>query len=112
MEIRVESRASATLVVLTGSVDGSTAEALQTALAQQVDGGNVQLVGDLRDVLYTSSAGLRALLATVKDARSRGGDLRLAAVNPSVLKVLDLSGFTSILKVYDEVDEAIASYAV
>jgi anti-sigma B factor antagonist len=111
MEIRVESRAAATLVVLTGSVDGSTAEALQAALAQQVDGGNVRLVGDLRDVLYTSSAGLRALLATVKDARSRGGDLRLAAVNPSVLKVLDLSGFTSILKVYDEVDEAIASYA-
>jgi anti-sigma B factor antagonist len=62
-------------------------------------------------VLYTSSAGLRALLATVKDARSRGGDLRLAAVNPAVRKVLDLSGFTSILKVYDEVDEAVASYA-
>jgi anti-sigma B factor antagonist len=111
MEIRVESRAPATLVVLAGSVDGSTAEALQAALAQQVDGGNVRLVGDLRGVLYTSSAGLRALLATVKDARSRGGDLRLAAVNPAVRKVLDLSGFTSILKVYDEVDEAVASYA-
>jgi hypothetical protein len=33
---------------------------------------------------YTSSAGLRVLLAVVKEARSRGGDVRLAAVRDNV----------------------------
>jgi anti-sigma B factor antagonist len=61
-------------------------------------------------VEYTSSAGLRALLATVKEARIKGGDLRLASVGGSVHRVLELSGFTSILKLYGDVDAAVASY--
>ena len=59
---------------------------------------------------YTSSAGLRVLLGTVKRARSGGGDLRLAGPNPDVRKVLDLSGFTGILKVFETVDDALASF--
>jgi anti-anti-sigma factor len=53
---------------------------------------------------------LRALLATVKQARSAGGDFRLAGVLPPVHKVLEMSGFTTILKLYPDVDGAVASY--
>lgn len=42
--------------------------------------------------------------------RSRGGDLRLAALNPDVRKVLDLSGFTKILRVLDTVEDAVTSF--
>lgn len=111
LEILVVPRDHARVVVITGSVDGITAERVHAALAAEVDGGNVCLVGDLAGVDYTSSAGLRALLATVKAARRQGGDLRLAAVTPAVRRVLDMSGFTSILRLYDDVDAAVASYA-
>jgi anti-anti-sigma factor len=60
---------------------------------------------------YTSSAGLRVLLGAIKDTRSQGGDLRLTGVQPDVLKVLNLSGFTNILKMFETVDSAIASYS-
>ena len=59
---------------------------------------------------YTSSAGLRVLLSTVRRARSGGGDLRLAGTNPDVKKVLDLSGFSGILKLFGTVDDAVASF--
>ena len=49
-------------------------------------------------------------MATLKDARRQGGDFRLAGVQPPVLRVLELSGFTSILKLYGDVDEAVASF--
>ena len=110
MEVTVERMAVATVVRIMGSVDGLTAETLQGALRSQVEEGNVRLVGDLSGVDYTSSAGLRALLATLKAARLQGGDLRLAAVQPNVHRVLDLSGFTSILKLYGDVDAAVASF--
>ena len=42
--------------------------------------------------------------------RGQVGDLRLAAVRREVLRVLELSGFTSILQVYPDVDSAAASY--
>jgi anti-anti-sigma factor len=111
MDVTVEQRTTTTSIVrITGSVDGLTADALQTTLREAIEGGSPRLIGDLTGVAYTSSAGLRALLATLKLARQRGGDFRLAGVQPNVLKVLELSGFTSILKLYPDADAAIASF--
>lgn len=111
MEIDIQQRDHVSVVAISGSVDGLTAETLLTALHEHVSAGNAYLVADLSAVDYTSSAGLRALLATVKEARSNGGDLRLADINAQVFKVLELSGFTTILKLYDSVDAAVESYA-
>jgi anti-sigma B factor antagonist len=110
MEIQVEHRAPATVVRIVGDVDGLTAETLLSEMQARVGEGHVRLVGDLSGVKYTSSAGLRALLSVLREARRGGGDLRLAAVHAPVLKILELSGFTSILKLYDDVDGAVASY--
>ena len=52
-----------------------------------------------------------AIVTTARGrARSRGGDVRLAAVRDNVRKVLELSGFTSILKLFPDVDAAVASF--
>jgi anti-anti-sigma factor len=110
MQIAIEKRERATVISIEGSVDGMTAAHLVAAFREQIGGGSSRLVGDLASVDYTSSAGLRALLETVKDARQHGGDLRLAAVRPEVLRVLELSGFTSILQVFPDVDAAVASF--
>ncbi len=48
----------------------------------------------------------------MKQTRRGGGDLRLACINGNVRKVLELSGFTTIMKLFDSVDAAVASYAV
>jgi len=111
MEISVRDVDKVTVVSISGSVDGLTAGDLAGALEQQVRSGRTRLVADFEGVEYTSSAGLRALLATMKEARMKGGDFRLAAVRPDVHRVLELSGFTSILKLYADVDAAVASYA-
>jgi anti-anti-sigma factor len=111
MVIVVEKRERVTVVSIDGSMDGTTARELVTSLREQVSGASPRLVGNLAGVDYTSSAGLRALLETVKESRQHGGDLRLAAVRPEVLRVLELSGFTSILQVFDDVEAAVASFA-
>jgi anti-sigma B factor antagonist len=111
MEIRVEQRAQVTVIAVAGSVDGATAPALVASFRERVGEGCIRIVGDFSGVDYTSSAGLRALLETAKEARQRGGDLRLSAVQPDVRRVLDLAGFTHILKVFADTDEAVASYS-
>jgi anti-sigma B factor antagonist len=110
METAVESRGDVTVVRITGSVDGTTAEQLGRVFTAQLAAGRNRLVAALDAVDYTSSAGLRVLLGTVKEARSRGGDLRLAGPRKDVLKVLDLSGFTGILKVYADLESAVAGF--
>lgn len=110
MEIRSEQREQVTVVSIDGSVDGLTAPSLAQSFRQLIAEGHVRLVADLSGVSYTSSAGLRALLEALKESRQRGGDLRLAAVQPDVYRVLDLSGFTGILKLYPDVGAAVASF--
>jgi anti-sigma B factor antagonist len=111
MEIQVKSVEQVAVVSIQGSLDALTAPELSRFFSGQIADGNVQLVADLGQLEYTSSAGLRALLGAVKEARQQGGDLRLAAAQPEVHKLLDLSGFTSILKVFPEIDSAVASYS-
>ena len=110
MQISIRHVDEVTVVAFAGSVDGLTADTVVGTLGEQVRSGKTRLVADFSEVDYTSSAGLRALLATMKEARQLGGDFRLAAVRSDVHRVLELSGFTSILKLYGDVDTAVASY--
>jgi anti-sigma B factor antagonist len=110
MNINTLSIDSVTVSIIQGSVDSLNADQLSLSFNQSILEGRVQLVADFSEVTYTSSAGLRALLGAVKDSRRLGGDLRIAAVQPSVSRVLSLSGFTSIIKIYADRESAIASY--
>lgn len=110
MEVTVVQLEPVTVVAVQGSVDSLTAESLTVALSEHVNGGRVKLVADFSGVHYTSSAGLRSLLMTLKASRKAGGDFRVAAVQPNVLSVLSMSGFTNLIKVFDDVPTAVSSY--
>lgn len=110
MEIATTERDDVTVVAIKGSVDSLNADQLTAAFADPIGQGRVRLVADFGAVTYTSSAGLRSLLATVKDCRRHGGDLRIAALQPQVERVLSISGFTSIIKVYADRESAVESF--
>jgi len=101
----------ASVVSLSGSFDALTAPEVANYLTHQVAGGQCQLVLDLTGVDFMSSAGLRAILGALKESRQEGGDLRLAGAQPGVEKVLNMSGFTNILKAFPSVAEAVTSYS-
>lgn len=111
MRINVERRGDVTVVRLAGSVDGLTAPELEQAIQAEAGKGDNRFVLVLAEVDYTSSAGLRVLLAATKSARAAGGDVRLAEVRDHVRKVLDLSGFTNIMRIFPDTDAAVGSFA-
>jgi len=110
MDVVVYDERQATIIAVEGSIDALTADDFLQAMQAQISGGRTRLVADLSEVSYASSAGLRAILVALKESRQLGGDLRLAAVRKGVYRVLELSGFNSILKIYDDVETAVASY--
>ena len=111
MEIQDRQVNDVTVLTLKGSIDAITSPKITEFIQAQIVRGNIKLVADLSGVDYTSSAGLRVLLGAIKETRARSGDLRLAGVQSDVQKVLNLSGFTNILKKFDDVDSAVASYS-
>ena len=110
MELNHKTNDGVTVVSLKGSIDSLTAPKTMEYLNELMGSGNLKLVADFSGVDYTSSAGLRVLLSAVKTARMSGGDLYLANIRPDVQKVLSLSGFTSILKIFPDNEAAINSF--
>jgi anti-sigma B factor antagonist len=110
MDIHDTTINNVTIITIAGSIDAFTAPRIAEHISSHISKGTVQLVADLKDVDYTSSAGLRVLLGAVKETRSRNGDLRLANVQPEVNKVLNLSGFSSIMRIFNDLDSAVVSF--
>ena len=99
------------IITIEGSIDTLTAPRIMKHIGGLISNGNVKLIADFSAVGYTSSAGLRVLLGTVKETRSKGGDLYLFGVQPNVEKVLSLSGFTSILEIVPDIDTAVNNFS-
>jgi anti-sigma B factor antagonist len=110
MEIEAIQRAAVAVVSIQGSVDAMTSRELTEFLLKKIEDDQVKMVIDLGGVEFMSSAGLRAVLIALREARSKGGDLRLAGAQPGVEKVLKMSGFNMILKTLPTVDEALNDF--
>jgi anti-anti-sigma factor len=95
-----------------GRVDHSTAEALKTALAPHLARcakGQDHVVLDFAGVDYISSAGLRVLMLAAKQAKAQSGFLAVAAVQPLVQEILEISKFTLVIRILPSVREAVAA---
>jgi anti-anti-sigma factor len=99
------------IVSIEGEIDAATGPKLAGFFNEQLS-KTKSLIADFSKVDFISSAGLRVLLGTVKEARSSGGDLRLAKVRKKAYKAFKMSGFTRILKIYPDLEAAIESYSV
>src|SRR5690606_2017731 len=98
------------LLEANGRVDSLSANQLAEALNGVIDEGHNQLVIDLGDVEYMSSAGLRELVAAVKRVHKVNGDLGLANPSERVMEVLELAGLDTIFKIYPTQVEAVGSF--
>jgi anti-sigma B factor antagonist len=105
-----QSKDDVTVLSLEGDFDAATAPEVEKRLQTLCRGGRCRLVLDLRGVPYIASAGLRVLQMTLLAARSRSGDLRLAALPEAVREVLDLAGFTPMFMLFADVDTATQSF--
>src|SRR5688572_10884991 len=104
MRINEQSKDDVNVLSLEGDFDAATAPEVEKRLQTLYRGGRCRLVLDLSGVPYIASAGLRVLQMTLLAARSRSGDLRLAALSEAVREVLDLAGFTPMFMVLADVD--------
>lgn len=96
MEIKSITEGDRLTIKISGRVDTVTAPELEAELKF---GDAKQVVLDLAEVPYMSSAGLRLLLTAHKTMLANGGELMIANMQDAVRDVLDITGFSGILNV-------------
>src|SRR5258706_15089593 len=106
MEIATQEYKRVAVMSVTGRVDSSTAPELESQLTQLVDGGQHHIVLDLKDVEYMSSAGLPAMVSTLKSVPRVNGELRLAHPSARVGEVVRPARVTSVFLLHPAKEEA------
>jgi anti-sigma B factor antagonist len=102
MDINQTSIDNVPIVSVSGRIDGTTYKDLETILNELIDQNKSEIVLDLEGVVYISSVGLRVLLATQKKVRPKKGDLKLVSLQPFVIEVFEMTGFTRLFSIYGE----------
>jgi len=110
LEISRDSLKRVELVKVSGRVDSSNAGELDSALKTTMEDGHHNLVLDLSEVNYMSSAGLRALIAALRECKKHRGDVRIANPSERVAEVLSLAGVDSLFQVYPDTTAAVGSF--
>jgi len=93
-----------------GYIDTTTSSELERALDTLLKQKKYNIVVDLGNVDYISSAGWGIFISEIKSIRENNGDLKLVKMIPDVYEIFELLEFHHILDVYDTLEEAIEQF--
>ena len=97
MNIKHKKEGKKLTVMISGSVDTNTAPNLMEFLKESIPGVE-ELVLDLKELEYISSAGLRVILFAQKTMNAQGS-MTVTNVNEDIMETFELTAFTDILTI-------------
>lgn len=96
MTINVERDFELVTLGIAGRLDTTTAPNLESVVAE-LSGDIKELVFDMSDVEYISSAGIRVLLGAYKKMHLNNGMMRIEKPNETVCEVFEMTGLSGML---------------
>jgi anti-anti-sigma factor len=107
LRVEVSRHGRSAVFVPAGELDHHTADLLAQPLNEAVDGGTSRLVIDCSALDFCDSTGLNVLLGARLRAEALGGGVHLAAMQPSVARVFEITGAEAVFTVHDTLDQAL-----
>ena len=97
MTINKDMQENILTVAVEGRLDTTTAPDLEASLRESLDDAK-ELILDLKELEYMSSAGLRVLLSAQKQM-SQQGSMKVINVNDTINEIFEVTGFNDILTI-------------
>ena len=104
LRVAFEDSTFALVCHLMGNLEQGTAGQFREAIAQPTD--KREVIFELSAVPFVDSAGLGALIGTIRRIHENGGDSVVCGARPSVSKVFQIIGLHRIVTIVDNVDQA------
>ena len=98
------------IIKVGGYIDTTTSSEVERALNGLLKQGRYQIIIDLGNVDYISSAGWGIFISEIKAIRENNGDLKLVQMIPDVYEIFELLEFHHILDVHDSLPEAVQRF--
>ena len=89
-------------------IDITNAAELRAAVSEAVGSGSALVIVDMSRTRFCDSAGLNVLVASDRQARAEGGEVRLVIVAEAIVRVVALTGVDRVIPIYESVDKALS----
>lgn len=103
----VKNHDNAKIVEFIGDLDATNVEKVLEEITSLINEGVINLVADFTKLRYVNSTGLGILLHFSKTAKEKGGSFKIANINEHVYEIIEIIGATTLLDVFDNVEEAV-----
>ena len=97
------------IIKFVGDLDATNVESILEQVTSLMNQGFIHIIADFEKLRYVNSTGLGILLHFSRTAKERNGSFKLANVNENVYEIIEIIGATSLLDIYDNTNEALAS---
>lgn len=96
------------IVYMTGELDHHSAEEVRNKIDDRIDREKLnKLIMNFSGVTFMDSSGIGVVIGRYKKLLPRNGVVCVAQVKEPVKKVFELSGIFKIIKLYNDIDEAV-----
>lgn len=111
--MRVETRDGKGVVTISGPLNAACVDSFREQMHRWMADNEAvrQIVLDAGEMDYIDSAGLGVLIALLKRATQRGGDIRIARLCTKARMVFEITRAFKIFEIFDSVDEALRAEA-
>ena len=110
MELATREVDAVLVIDIIGKLDTQTAGPAEEQLLAFVDAEQDKFLINLSGLDFVSSAGLRVILRAAKKIRGNAGPLKVCSAKGVVKEVLEISGFDSLLDLYEEEGPALSAF--
>ncbi len=108
MEVKLLGEKRALLVKVEGELDHHIAEKIKAEVDDKMRSTNaVNIIFDFSGLSFMDSSGLGVIMGRYKKARTLGGKVIVYGVNAGVLRIMEMSGLSQIIKLTPNYEKAI-----
>ena len=111
MKVDVHHREGVTILEPKGKITIGVGDiALRDAVVESLEVGSRNILLDLNEVSTIDSSGVGEMDSAYTTVTNRGGKLKLLRLPPKVVDILQITQLITVFEVFEEEDEAIASF--
>lgn len=104
IEIDITRKKNYSLAHVSGRIDTTTSDDLEKSLMTLISNGENNIVLDLENISYISSAGLRVLVVITKKLYESGHFF--CSLSTNVREIVEMAGFDTFMNIYKNVEAA------
>jgi anti-anti-sigma factor len=108
LELQIRRERSATILTLNGRLDGNTSELFGRFIDGNIQEADRNVILDLTQLEFISSAGLREFLNLAKLLNKRQLKAGTAGTIPAVSLSMEIAGFTALFNHYTTLEQALS----